>query len=148
MNAQYFTEIELGNPPQSVCVLTNFFIFTTEFALNSSKSFSTPGMVYHRYLHRYAKIVHLAQAIYGFLAHSARLLHASSTPSMNRQTRRLTKPTDPSFPSNMALAQWKALFLMTFSKSAILPSRIRILQRLSKNLASHLLSESRSKPYQ
>jgi saccharopepsin len=51
MNAQYFTEIEIGTPPQIVCVLTNFVILATEFAQTSSKSFSTRGMVDHHHLH-------------------------------------------------------------------------------------------------
>lgn len=51
MNAQYFTEIEIGTPPQIVCVLTNFVILATEFTQTSSKSFSTRGMVDHHHLH-------------------------------------------------------------------------------------------------
>lgn len=122
------------------------FYFATEVAQNSSKSFSTQGTASHCHIHLNVLTSMLAQAICGFLVQSARLLHVSSTPNMNHQTRRLTKQMEASFPSNMGLDQWKALFPVTYLISAIFPLRNRILQRLSKNQASHLLSESRSRP--
>ena len=112
MNAQYFTEISLGQPPQTARVFIPILFPLTNPVLvqshsrhwvrsTSSSSMSSFSLTFFA----------LVQVIFGFQAQSVVPLPVSFTPSMIRTLPRHTKKTVPNSRSNMAPDPWKALSL-------------------------------------
>ena len=109
MNAQYYTEISLGEPPQSarafnpiLCPLTNPVLVQSH-----SRHWVRSTSSYSRALIDFA----LVRAIFGFQAQSVLPLPVSFTPSMTRALPRLTKKMVPNSRSSMAQDPWKVLSL-------------------------------------
>ena len=142
MNAQYYTEISLGNPPQTVNLFNPILCTLTNPALvqSHSRHWVRLASSFSRGLTDFA----LVQAISGFRAFGVPPLPASSILNMTRALPRPTRKMEPNSRSNMALDLWKALSLTMCCRLEIFRSKNRILQRLLRNQALLLLSGSES----
>lgn len=142
MNAQYFTEITLGEPPQTVrhfnsilCSLTNPVLVQSH-----SRHWVRTTSSFPRVLADFA----LVQVIFGFQVRSAPPLPASSIPSMTLALPRHTNQMVPNSRFSMAPDPWKASSLTICCRSEIFLSKDKISQRPSRNQALLLLSGSAS----
>jgi len=140
MNAQYFTEIALGTPPQIVSNPASLPFLDS--STHSSKSSSILGSSRPSWK---AFIAHTAldQATFGSQAWRVHPLLASSTPSMTRKLPQLTKPMAPSSRFSTDLVPWRVLFQTTCSPLETWQSKNKILLRPPRNrvLLLHLESE-------
>ena len=141
MNAQYFAEISLGTPPQSVSLLPFYFRRPTTHS-------PLPTIVQGCPRYRVSDSPHqllmsssqhppwLDRATSGSPAPSARLSRVSSTPSTILVPLRPTSPMEPALRSTMVLVPWRASSRTTPSASVISRWRVWTSPRLPKSQVS------------